>query len=63
MSELLKWIRKYRSQIIGFGKYVYGEKHGEDDQEGMYLVIPVSLIASDYGITQDEGLYGSYEEE
>jgi hypothetical protein len=63
MTKLLKWIRKYRSQIIGFGKYVYGEKYGEDDQEGMYLVIPVSLIAFDYGITDDEVLYGSNEEE
>ena len=62
MNKLLNWIKKYRSQIIGWGTYVYGEKYDEEDQDGMYVIVPVKLLAEYFKITNDEVVYGCEEE-
>ena len=51
MSEMVKWINKHWRQINGYGSYIEGES-------GMYVVVPVSMIAKEFGITVDEVIYG-----
>tara|TARA_R100001082_G_C4358680_1_gene158203 strand:- start:151 stop:336 length:186 start_codon:yes stop_codon:yes gene_type:complete len=58
MNKLLNWIQKYRSQIIGWGTYVYGETYDEEDQNGMYVIVPVSLLAEHFEIDNEKVLYG-----
>ena len=62
MNKLVYWIRKYRSQIIGWGTYVYAEKYDEEDQDGMYVVVPVKLLAEYFETTMNTILYGNEEE-
>ena len=51
MSEMLKWINENWKQINGYGSYIEGES-------GMYVVIPISLIAKEFSVTTDQVIYG-----
>ncbi len=51
MSEMVKWINKHWRHINGYGSYIEGES-------GMYVVVPVSMIAKEFGITVNEVIYG-----
>ena len=55
MSEIVKWINKHWKQINGYGSYIEGES-------GLYVVVPIYLIAEEFGITVDEIIYGVNEE-
>ena len=48
---LLEWVREHWGQIWGYGAYIEGK-------DGMYVVIPVSLIAEEFSITTDQVIYG-----
>ena len=51
MSKMVEWITKHWRQINGYGSYIEGES-------GMYVVVPVSMIAEEFGITVQEVIYG-----
>jgi hypothetical protein len=55
MSELVNWITKHYSQIWGHGTYIEGES-------GMYVVVPLKLIYSEFNITRNELINGVGEE-
>tara|TARA_R100000152_G_C6774355_1_gene202070 strand:+ start:302 stop:481 length:180 start_codon:yes stop_codon:yes gene_type:complete len=55
MSALVNWITKNFHQINGYGSYIEGES-------GMYVVVPVKLICSEYGISRNELIYGENNE-
>ena len=51
MNNLYKWIRQHWKQINGFGTYIEGES-------GMYVVVPVWLLAEHMNITKEDIFYG-----
>jgi len=48
---MLEWIVKNYKQIWGYGSYI-------ENESGLYVVIPVSLIAEEFSITTDQVIYG-----
>ena len=53
---MLNWIKEHFSQINGYGSYIEGES-------GMYVVVPVTLIAEEYDISIHNIIYGSDDDE
>ena len=49
---LLSWVLKHWSQILGSGTYV------KEENPGLYVVIPVKLLAEEYGVSVEEIAYG-----
>ena len=49
---LLSWVLKHWGQILGSGTYV------KEENPGLYVVIPVKLLAEEYGVSMEYIMYG-----
>jgi len=53
-SKLFRWIRDNWEQIWGAGTYIEGEY-------GMYVVVPLDLLAEHFGCSTKDIIYGEEE--